>query len=236
MAFIDSVSLAMPKKSKLFSVENSKRGQWLVIRIRLPKLSFDRAFSEGLIVAGCIGIASVLSPVVLPSSRPEVLSVVPIVQAETAKPVGLPRSIPTHLKVPDIGVSTDLVQIGKNSDDTLEVPTDASIAGWYRFSPTPGEIGPAVITGHVDTYLGPGVFFRLKELMPGQQIYVTREDKMVVAFRVDRVAVFDQQKFPTEEVYGDIEHAGLRLITCGGTYDVLSGRYSENVVVYASKV
>ena len=187
-------------------------------------------------MAGCIGIASVLSPVFLPASRPEVSSVAPIVHAEAAKPVGLPRSVPTHLEVPDIGVSTDLVQIGKNSDDSLEVPADATIAGWYKFSPTPGEIGPAVITGHVDTYLGPAVFFYLKDLQPGQKILVTREDKRVVTFRVDKVAVFDQQNFPTKEVYGDIDYAGLRLITCGGTYNVLSGHYSDNVVVYASKV
>ena len=226
----------MPKKPKLLSIKETKRGRWLVVSIRLPNISLDRAFSEGLIVAGCIGIASVLSPVFIPSTHSQVSSVVPVVRAESAKPVGLPRSIPTHLEIPDINVSTDLVQIGKNADDSLEVPADSTIAGWYKFSPTPGEIGPAVITGHVDTYLGPAVFFYLKDLQPGQLIRVSRQDKRVVTFRVDTVAVFDQQNFPTKEVYGDIDYAGLRLITCGGTYDVLSGHYSDNVVVYATKV
>jgi sortase (surface protein transpeptidase) len=221
------------KKTKVFSVEKRRGGQWLVVRIRLPSVSIDHVFSGGLVVAGLIGMTSVLLPAFFPSA-PEPSGTVAAVQPVAKQPASLPRSIPTHLEIPDIQLSTELSQVGKNADDTLEVPADATIAAWYKFSPTPGEIGPAIITGHVDTYLGPAVFFYLKDLQPGQKIFVTRQDKSTVTFQVDKVAVFDQQAFPTKEVYGNIDYPGLRLITCGGTYNVLSGHYSHNTVVYAS--
>jgi len=226
----------MSRKSKLLTLEKNRQARWLVIRIRLPNVSLDHLFSGGLVAAGFVGIVTVLSPAFFPAPSTEVLHATKDTLATVEQQVGLPRSIPTHLDIPDIQLSTPLTQIGKNADDSLEVPADSNIAGWYRFSPTPGEVGPAVISGHVDTYLGPAVFFYLKDLQPGQHIVITRQDESVVTFRVDKVAVFDQQDFPTGDVYGDIDYPGLRLITCGGTYNVLSGHYSHNTVVYASKI
>jgi sortase (surface protein transpeptidase) len=156
--------------------------------------------------------------------------------AEAEKPKGMARSIPTRLEIPDAGVATDLIQLGQNEDGTLETPTDYVHAGWYKYSPTPGEIGPAVITGHVDNYLGPAVFFYLKELQPGQPIHITREDGTVANFKVDRVELFAQDAFPTQDVYGNIDYPGLRLITCGGTFNAFTGHYNDNIVVYATFV
>jgi sortase (surface protein transpeptidase) len=157
-------------------------------------------------------------------------------QPEPEKPKGLPRSLPTHLDIPDIGVSTDLVELGKNEDGSMQTPNDYVHAGWYKYSPTPGEVGPSIITGHVDNYLGPAVFFYLKELQAGQQIKVQRQDGKTVAFSVEKVELFSQSDFPTDAVYGNIDYPGLRLITCGGTFNAFTGHYSDNVVVYARYV
>jgi|tagenome__1003787_1003787.scaffolds.fasta_scaffold20977423_4 hypothetical protein len=146
-------------------------------------------------------------------------------------------SPPTHLEVPAIGVSTDLLQLGQNADGTVQVPPLArdSRAGWYRYSPTPGELGPAVLLGHVDSAeYGPGVFFRLGALEPGDTLSVTRADDTVATFRVTRVASFPKDQFPTLDVYGNTADAQVRLITCGGAFDSSARSYENNIVVYAA--
>jgi hypothetical protein len=151
----------------------------------------------------------------------------------------MPRSEPTRLDIPAIGVHSALLQLGLNPDGTVEVPPLArdSRAGWYRHSPTPGQLGPAVILGHVDSAAyGPGVFFRLSALHPGSVVDVTRADGRVARFHVERVAEYSKAEFPTDAVYGNTDHAALRLITCGGTFDRSTGSYRDNVVALASLV
>ena len=116
------------------------------------------------------------------------------------------------------------------------MPERYDIAAWYDGSPTPGERGPSVIVGHVDTYRGPAVFFYLKELQPGQKLYIDREDGSRVTFKVDRMILVDQDAFPTQEVYGNIDYAGLRLITCGGAFNPATGHYLQNTVIFATYV
>jgi hypothetical protein len=148
----------------------------------------------------------------------------------------LPRSVPIMLDVPAIGVHSALLQLGLNRDNTVEVPPldRDSKAGWYRYSPTPGEKGPAVILGHVDSArYGPGVFYRLGQLKSGDIIQVTRTDSTVALFHVERVAEYRKSAFPTAQVYGNVDYPALRLITCGGDFDAATGNYSDNVVVYA---
>lgn len=150
----------------------------------------------------------------------------------------LPESLPERVEIPAIGVRSSLIQLGLAADGTAEVPSfeDADQAGWYRYSPTPGEIGPAVLIGHVDSPEGPAVFYQLSQLSSGDIIRVDREDGSVAEFTVDTVTSFGKDSFPTEQVYGDIDHPGLRLITCGGDYDAGSGGYQANTVVFASAV
>jgi hypothetical protein len=150
----------------------------------------------------------------------------------------LPASAPIRLDVPAAGVRTDLLTLGLRGDGTVEVPPhadrDASRAGWYRHSPTPGERGPAVLLGHVDSaHDGPAVFFDLGALRPGDTATVGRADGRDAVFRVTRVATYPKDRFPTEEVYGDTAGAELRLITCGGAFDRSAGGYTDNVVVDA---
>jgi sortase (surface protein transpeptidase) len=106
--------------------------------------------------------------------------------------------------------------------------------GWYDRSPTPGQLGPAVLAGHVDWKGKRGAFYGLRELRPGDTIVVDRADGTVATFRVDRVEAHPKDDFPADEVYGDIDHAGLRLITCGGAFDKETGEYLDNIIAFAS--
>ncbi len=152
-------------------------------------------------------------------------------------PKGLSHSEPTHISIPSVGIDSDIMVVGRNDDGTMQTPPlFVNITGWYKYSPTPGEIGPSVIVGHIDTYKGPSVFWRLGQLQPGDIVAVTRKDGVVVKFRVEALKQFEQNDFPTAEVYGNLDHAGLRLITCGGTFNRATGHYSQNTVVFASIV
>lgn len=143
---------------------------------------------------------------------------------------------PVRLQVPAIGVDSDLMELGLLGDGTLEVPPTGFPAGWFTGAPTPGELGPAVIAGHVDWAGEPGVFFDLDKLAAGDEITVARADGSTARFRVDRVERFAKDAFPTALVYGDIDHAGLRLITCGGDFDRQARSYEDNVVAFATLV
>lgn len=157
--------------------------------------------------------------------------------ADAADP-SRPASPPLRLSVPAIGIDSPLVDLGRNPDGTVEVPSlddpDAR-PGWYRDSPPPGALGPAIILGHVDSRrFGPGVFYHLAELQPGDTVDVARADGTVARFDVDEVRQVAKRDFPTLEVYGNLDHAGLRLITCGGEFDPAAGSYESNIIVFAS--
>jgi len=148
----------------------------------------------------------------------------------------LPKSSPTRLRIPKIDIDTPFVELGLARNNEIEVPKGYEEVGWYGHGPTPGELGPAVVLGHVDSYMGPAVFFYLGQLEPGDTIEVDREDGSVAVFRVDKLERYPQSSFPTSLVYGDIDHAGLRLITCTGSYDKELKRYDSNLIVYASLI
>jgi hypothetical protein len=154
-----------------------------------------------------------------------------------SKPLTLPKSIPTHLSIASQQIDTDLTPVGLNDDGSLQLPPVLEwVAGWYKYSPTPGELGPAVIAGHVDSYENISVFWRLRYVVAGDIIDVTRTDGTVAHFRVTQLAQYDQHTFPTEQVYGNTKDAELRVITCGGTFDTTTGHYTENTVLYATLV
>ena len=141
---------------------------------------------------------------------------------------------PTGLTIPAIGVDTTLIRLGLTANGDLQVPASTAVAGWYTGSPRPGATGAAVIAGHIDSYQGPGVFFRLRELRTGNLIYVRRGHHKMAVFRVTEVRMFLKSKFPSADVYGAVPDAQLRLITCGGTFDPQTGHYLSNVIVFAT--
>ena len=172
-----------------------------------------------------------------PAPTSEPAPVPPAAQPLVTGPV-MDASAPVSLGIPDIGLTTNLLTLGQEANGETEVPPVevGSPAGWYKFSPTPGSLGPSVILGHVNTTTTPdGVFFRLRDMTPGQQFSVTRADGQVAVFAVDHSEIFKKNAFPTLAVYGNTERAEIRLITCDG-YDPATGEFTENMVVYGHLV
>ncbi|KGH48232.1 class F sortase [Modestobacter sp. KNN46-3] len=156
--------------------------------------------------------------------------------AAPVQPAVLAASVPVRVQIPAIGVDSELMDLGLQADGTMEVPAGGFPAGWYTGAPTPGERGPAVLAGHVDWGGAPGVFAELRDVVPGDEITVSRADGSTAVFAVQEVGQYDKDDFPTAAVYGDIDHAGLRVITCGGVFDELAGSYLDNTVVFADLV
>jgi hypothetical protein len=138
--------------------------------------------------------------------------------------------------IPAIGVRASVIPLGENPDGTVKVPSLATpaLTSWFDDGPAPGQVGPAALYGHVDTAAaGPAVFYRLRDLVPGDRVEIVRADHRVLVFSVYRVAEYHKSAFPTMTVYGDTPGPELRLITCGGAFDAATGSYLDNIVVYA---
>jgi sortase (surface protein transpeptidase) len=144
--------------------------------------------------------------------------------------------VPVSLRVPAIAVSVPLSTLGLNPDGTVQVPGNDTEPGWFRLGPSPGQIGSAVILGHVDSHQGPGVFFGLRTLHPGDQVEVTLADGAVATFAVTAVVQYAKDQFPARQVYASQGRSELQLVTCGGTFDTRTGHYLSNLVVYTSFV
>jgi hypothetical protein len=143
---------------------------------------------------------------------------------------------PVSLVVPAIGLRVQgLVPLTRLADGTINVPPFGR-AGWWSEGPKPGARGPAVLLGHVDTKRGPDVFYRLRDLRPGDLVIVGRADGTAVRFMIDRVQQFPKTEFPSQAVYAPTLDAGLRLVTCGGSFDPSVGHYRDNVVAFATEV
>jgi LPXTG-site transpeptidase (sortase) family protein len=201
------------------------------------------AFAAGLvvIVGGTAGLLMTHHPT--PALRPAAVSSTVALPAPTGPIVAPPQSAdaapvarPVALTIPLIDVKTNLITLGLASGGAMQVPASVAVAGWFTGSPRPGSIGSSVIVGHVDSKIARGVFYRLDELKPGNDVFVKRADGTTAEFRVTEVQQYPKDKFPTAAVYGATPDAELRLITCGGTFDSTTGHYLSNVVVYATEV
>ena len=144
-----------------------------------------------------------------------------------------PASPPVRLVIPAIGVATPLVRLGLEAGGGMAVPSDFGRAGWFAGGPAPGQVGPAVIAGHVDSRTGPAVFYRLRKLRPGQAVLVERADGTRLRFVVSQSRSFPKAEFPTGAVFGPVGSPELRLITCAGDFDRARGSYRDNLVVFA---
>lgn len=149
----------------------------------------------------------------------------------------LDRSKPVAVRIPTIDLHTQgLVRLGLDENRRMEVPQAWDKAGWYGLAPTPGQRGPAVIVGHVDSKDGPAVFYRLRDMQEGDRVLVRRADRVIVTFRVYEMARYPKNDFPTQKVYGNTPRAELRLVTCGGSFNEASGHYRDNIVVFARMI
>ncbi|QWZ07830.1 class F sortase [Nocardioides panacis] len=176
-------------------------------------------------------------PVAAPAAGRSPAQATPADPVTPAPATTQPPAPPVRLLVPTLHVSTRLLRLGVHRDGTVEVPApeDADRAGWFRLGPPPGQVGSAVILGHVDSLSGPAVFYELRLLVPGDRVDVRLADRAVARFRVDRVRTYPNADFPARRVYGSHGYAGLNLVTCGGAYDRETG-YQANVVVYTRLV
>jgi sortase (surface protein transpeptidase) len=148
------------------------------------------------------------------------------------------RALPVRITIPRIHVNAPVEPLGQNPDGTVEVPTltRPNLAGWYKYGPTPGQKGAAVVLGHVDAHRHQAVFFRLGSLHRGDRIHVTRAGGTTATFAVDSVVPVAKDAFPTQSVYGKTKYAALRVVTCGGKYDKKTMHYLDNIIVYAHLV
>jgi len=193
----------------------------------------------GLLVSGCgapaLSAAAARSPHAGPATTAESRQPPGVAGFHSVHTYDQP-AVPVRLWIPAIAVSTPLVLLGRLPDGSLEVPKDWDTAGWYDGGPRPGQPGPAVILGHVDSKSGPAVFYQLQALRPEDIVRVGLADGRKLAFSVQRVERYPKDKFPTEAVYFPTLNRELRLITCGGEFDYAAGSYRDNIVVYATLV
>lgn len=152
-------------------------------------------------------------------------------------PVSVSIPLPTRVRVPDIQVDSDLIYTNLNSDGTIETPSVHSPkqASWFKGSPRPGDVGPAIVLGHVDGDRQQGVFYRLRQLKVGSQITIDREDRSTISFTVYKVVHADKDHFPTDLVYGNTDDSQIRLITCGGVFNRSERSYEDNIIVFGKR-
>jgi Sortase domain len=193
------------------------------------------ALLAALALAGCgapraryAGVTSTVGPEQAPAAGLDAVRGFSSTRGYRATPV------PVRLEIARIGVSTGLERLGRARDGTVEVPSEWGVAGWYAGGTRPGDPGSAVVLGHVDSKAGPAVFYRLRELRPGDRVEVVRADRSRVRFTVERLEQVDKLRFPTDAVYYPTLTPRLRLVTCGGAFDPASGHYRSNVIVYAT--
>jgi hypothetical protein len=191
-------------------------------RRRSPRFA---AWGYGAVLAGCLLLVGCQASDAGP--RPE--GAAPPARATGA--VG--NSEPVSIRIPVIGVDARVVPVGLGPGRNMQVPA-VDLAGWYEPGPRPGEAGPAVIVGHVDSRRGPAVFFRLGQLHRGDRIMVGRAKGPARSFVVGRVERQPKQALPTERIWNHTRQPVLRLITCGGSFDRATGHYHDNVIVYAN--
>ncbi len=166
----------------------------------------------------------------------------PDVAARSVPPLNrapMRRSVPQTVRIPAIGVDARIIPLGLGAYGTVEVPSlsTPNLTSWFDGGVTPGQIGPAVLLGHVDSAVtGPAVFYRLGDLRPGNLVYVTRADHRTAVFQVSSVNLFSQWDFPSKKIYGTTSRPVLRLITCGGEFDTKTHLYLDRTVAFANYV
>ncbi|GAA3242597.1 hypothetical protein GCM10017691_46810 [Pseudonocardia petroleophila] len=195
--------------------------------MRRTDLLVGLAVAALVLVAGC-GAAPVAAPAAPAPAAPATTAVVP--------PAVVAPAEPASVAIPSIGVRSDLLHLGLAADGSAEVPEDYALAGWFREGGRPGGRGPTVLLGHVDSRDGPAVFYRLRDLGPGDVVEVATGDGTVARYAVDRTEQVPKDEFPTFAVFGATADDVLRLVTCAGDFDRGERSYTDNLVVHATRV
>jgi sortase (surface protein transpeptidase) len=203
-------------------------GPWRRTLARLPLLGLATAAVAGGTLGGLHLRDDELPPLATATGEATLAPA-----SETPGTVASGPTSPAAIEIPSIGVRSELSQLGLDETGAMEAPSNFDTAGWFSLGPEPGQPGPAVIAGHVDSRDGPAVFHRLHELAAGDEVIVHRADGTEIRFTVTGARSHPKSAFPTEAVYGPVPGSELRLITCGGEFDTSRRQYRENLVVYA---
>jgi len=215
----------------------------------VPRIGGARPLAA-LVIALGLGLAALVIAVgghgprsASPAAAPPLAAPAPSAALDTlaAAPTSTTSALPadlraTEVRLPTVDVRSPLVELDVGPDGALQPPADPNVAGWYVRGSVPGEPGPTVIAGHVDSRTGPAVFYRLDQLNAGDRVEVARSDGQVFAYRVATVERYPKNDFPTARVYGPTPGPELHLITCGGDFDRRVGHYRDNIVVTAIPV
>ena len=230
-AFSASVTTADPNARPVPPVRTGA-GRWRSLAQRGPGAPVLIIAALMVLIVTMLGVERVTGMSVLPEQLSAGLRPPP-----KKFPV-LPASPPTHIAIGKLALRAPVHPVGLAPDGSIAVPdiARAGEVGWYDQGPTPGQYGPAVLVGHVDTTTGPAVFHDLRSLDDGDRVEVTREDGSVAVFEVTAVQRYGKERLPASEVYGDFSRPNLRLITCGGRWVGGETGYADNLVVYASLV
>ena len=226
--------LSLPAVSRPSSLATARLSLLAALRVPLVGASPRRLAAPllllvAVVAAGLIGGCGVgASP-----AAPSALNVAGVVTSAS-----LPKSVPLSIEIPKIGVQSTLLSLGLTRHRTVQLPPPSTPmqAGWFDGGPTPGEIGPATIFGHMDGDHQEGIFFRLDELAPGDLVLIKRQDGSTATFRVTHIQELSKGSFPTDAVHGATTDAELRLVTCGSTFDPATHGYRDNIIVFATLV
>lgn len=169
--------------------------------------------------AGQTAVAALPSPTVAPTATP-----LPV------------AGVPVRIVIPRLKIDADVEHVGLAPDGSMDVPQRFDTVGWYKLGARPGELGNAVLAGHLDSKTGPAIFWRLKELQPGDEIIVTGDDGKDRHFVVRELENYPYDRAPLERIFGPTESVGLNLITCIGTFDRRAQNYDQRLVVYTTLV
>lgn len=208
-----------------------ERGRRVLIRYAILGVAVAIVVSGVGFAAWSRDVASTPASVVISPARASSPRATPSTPSSTVAVVA--RSRPMLISIPALGVSAPLVELGLQPNRQVQVPLTTTVAGWFKFGPTPGQMGSSVILGHVDSTTGPGVFFELRRLIAGNIVRVRLADGVVVSFVVVRVVQYAKSDFPDRLVYGSHGRPELQLVTCGGVFDHATGHYLANIVVYS---
>ncbi|MHB8379126.1 MAG: class F sortase [Acidimicrobiales bacterium] len=193
------------------------------------------------VAAFALSVGALSLVATLPKNDPSVIVLTHVASTTTAKstikkfPV-IARSRPIRITIAAIAVNTQVGTLGLQTDHEVMVPTNTRVVGWYKDGPPPGQVGSAVILGHVDSRQGPGVFFSLTSFKAGDHIRTVLANGTVTTFAVTKVVQYSKSSFPDRLVYGSHGTRSLQLVTCGGSFDHATGHYESNVVVYSNLV
>ena len=143
---------------------------------------------------------------------------------------------PKRLVVPSIGVDAPVQELGMDVDGAMESPAGPGPVGWYDFSPTPGNAGNTVFSGHRDWHTGvTGVFWRLGELVPGDRISVVLADGSRVDYEVLLSILTGPEDMPIADIVGQTDVEIITLISCEGVFNRQTHEYDLRRVVWANR-